>query len=457
MQLLISERAPQYEWFFDESKDEPFFVKNLENVQGDERDTIIFSICYAKDKNGKMYMRFGPLGHVGGERRLNVAITRAKCNVKLVGSILPSDIDLSRTKSEGVRMLRSYIEFAMKGSSVLKSTEREEAFETVDEFCNIVAKFLENNGYKVQKQVGCSDYKIDIAIENPNVDGEFIAGIECDGISYVHAKTARDRDHLRRAVLENMGWKLYRVWSTEWNRNPKAEGEALISFIQSIIDKNGTYTHTFKQSNEKDIDIPIDTIATETVKPIEKISTRNPYGFAYYKEADWRDTDQSGSHDNLTRISKNILYIVSVEQPIHMELLYKRLGPSFTTGKATEGVRQTIDEAISKKLSGRVVIDKNNFVRTLPLSPITVRIPGEYDAPRPMEFISTEEVASAMIKIISSSFGITKEDLASECAHAFGFERKGPKIRMKTDAAIKWLVDNKGIRIIDGKAQLIGD
>lgn len=451
------ERMPQYEWFFDESKDEPFFVKNLENVQGDERDTIIFSICYAKDKNGKMYMRFGPLGHAGGERRLNVAITRAKCNVKLVGSILPSDIDINRTNSDGVRMLRSYIEFARKGSSVLKPAEKEEAFETVDEFCNFVAEFLENNGYKVQKQVGCSDYKIDIAIENPDVDGEFIAGIECDGISYVQAKTARDRDHLRRTVLENMGWNLYRVWSTEWCRNPKSEGEALISFIQSVFDKNGNATHTVKQSNENDTGVSIDAIATEAVKPIEKMSTQNPYGFAYYKEAYWWDTEHSGSHDNLTRISENILYIVSVEQPMHMELLYKRLGPSFTTGKATEGVRKTIDEAISKKLSGRVVIDSDKFIRELPLSPITVRIPGEYDTPRPMEFISTEEVALAMIRIISNSFGITEEDLASECARVFGFERKGPKIKAKTDAAIKYLEDNFKIRIIDGKAQIIGD
>lgn len=451
------ERMPQYEWFFDESKDEPFFVKNLENVQGDERDTIIFSICYAKDKNGKMYMRFGPLGHAGGERRLNVAITRAKCNVKLVGSILPSDIDLNRTNSDGVRMLRSYIEFARKGSSVLKPAEKEEAFETVDEFCNFVAEFLENNGYKVQKQVGCSDYKIDIAIENPDVDGEFIAGIECDGISYVQAKTARDRDHLRRTVLENMGWNLYRVWSTEWCRNPKSEGEALISFIQFVFDKNGNATHTVKQSNENDTGVSIDAIATEAVKPIEKMSTQNPYGFAYYKEAYWWDTEHSGSHDNLTRISENILYIVSVEQPMHMELLYKRLGPSFTTGKATEGVRKTIDEAISKKLSGRVVIDSDKFIRELPLSPITVRIPGEYDTPRPMEFISTEEVALAMIRIISNSFGITEEDLASECARVFGFERKGPKIKAKTDAAIKYLENNFKIRIIDGKAQIIGD
>lgn len=115
---------PFNERFFDEDKDEPFFVKNLENVQGDERDTIIFSICYAKNAQKRMYMRFGPLGHEGGERRLNVAITRAKHNVKLVGSILPEDIDLSKTNSEGVRMLRTYISFAMNGSTALPKAEK---------------------------------------------------------------------------------------------------------------------------------------------------------------------------------------------------------------------------------------------------------------------------------------------------------------------------------------------
>lgn len=207
------EQNPKYEWFFDEAKEEPFFVKNLENVQGDERDTIIFSICYAKDRNGKMYMRFGPLGHEGGERRLNVAITRAKCNVKLVGSILPSDIDLNRTNSAGVRMLRSYIEFARQGTTALKPAEKEDSFEAADEFCKVIVDFLEKHGYTVQTQVGCSDYKIDIAAVNPKVDGEYIAGIECDGLSYIQARTARDRDHLRGSILKNMGWNLYRVCS----------------------------------------------------------------------------------------------------------------------------------------------------------------------------------------------------------------------------------------------------
>lgn len=451
------ERNPKCEWFFDESREEPFFVKNLENVQGDERDTIIFSICYAKDINGKMYMNFGPLGHEGGERRLNVAITRAKCNIKLVGSILPSDIDLNRAKSDGARMLRSYIEYARNGTSALKPVKKAESFESEDDFCDIVAKFLVEHGYKIEKQVGCSDYKIDIAIVNPKDEGEYIAGVECDGLSYIHAKTARDRDHLRRSVLENMGWNMYRVWSTEWIRNPETEGEALLNFIMGVYDKNGNVTHAVKQSNADDDDVSIESIATETITTSRKVPSQNPYGFSFYREANWWEAHHSGSRDNLTRISENIIHIVSIEQPIHMELLYKRMGPSFTTGKATEKVKITIDQAIAQKLGGRVIVDKDRFVRLLPLTPITVRIPKKYETPRPIEYIHTEEVAAAMIKIVQNSFGITVDDLASECARAFGFERKGPKIKTKTDAAIKYLIDKGQVRIIDGKVQLTGE
>jgi hypothetical protein len=212
-----------------------------------------------------------------------------------------------------------------------------------------------------------------------------------------------------------------------------------------------------KQSNADESDVSLETIATESSKVVQNVASTNPYGFSYYQEANWWETKHSRSYDNFTRISENILHIVSIEQPIHLEMLYKRLGPSFTTGKATEGVKNTIDQVIAQKLKGRVVIDKDRFVRLLPSTSITVRIPKEYETPRPIEYIHTEEVAMAMMKIIERSFGITEEDLASECARAFGFERKGPKIKVKTDAAIKWLVDNQRIRIIDGKAQLIGD
>ena len=234
------EKNPRYEEFFAEGKDEEFFVKNLENVQGDERDTIFFSVGYARTKAQKatgkpMAMRFGPLGISGGERRLNVAITRAKTNVKLISSILPSDIDLNRTESDGIRMLRSYIEFAMNGEATLASANQNHA---PDDFVDAIFKYISDKGYKAKQYVGCSGYKIDIAVEHPKVCDEFVAGIECDGVSYVSARTARDRDRLRCSVLKNMGWNLYRIWSTEWYRNPEVEGEKLIAFINNAIEES---------------------------------------------------------------------------------------------------------------------------------------------------------------------------------------------------------------------------
>ncbi len=232
------EQHPEYEAFFAEGKEDEFFVKNLENVQGDERDTIFFSVGYAKTKeqkaNGKpMSMRFGPLGVSGGERRLNVAITRAKINVKLVSSILPSDIDLSRTESDGIRMLRSYIEFAMNGEATLAAAHKNGR---PDDFADSIAQFIREQGFKVQQYVGCSGYKIDIAVKHPSeLVEQFVAGIECDGYSYASARTARDRDRLRSSVLTNMGWNLYRVWSAEWYKNPEIEGQKLVAFLQSAI------------------------------------------------------------------------------------------------------------------------------------------------------------------------------------------------------------------------------
>lgn len=232
------EKNPSYEAFFTEDKEDEFFVKNLENVQGDERDTIIFSIAFAKTKvqkseNRPMSMNFGPLNRQGGERRLNVAITRAKINIKLVSSILPSDIDLSRTEAEGVKMLRSYIEFAMNGDASLASAHRNAQ---TDEFVNTITRFIREHGFIVQQYVGCSGYKIDIAIRHPSeIVSQFVAGIECDGLSYVSARTARDRDRLRSSVLKNMGWNLYRIWSAEWYKNPMVEGQNLISFINNAI------------------------------------------------------------------------------------------------------------------------------------------------------------------------------------------------------------------------------
>jgi very-short-patch-repair endonuclease/DNA polymerase III delta prime subunit len=227
---------PEFEQFFRDDSDESVFIKNLETVQGDERDSIIFSIGYAPDITGKFIMNFGPLNRQGGERRLNVAVTRARFNVKLVGSILPTDIDIERTSSEGPKLLRLYIDFALNGINAILGEVSESKELTFDSpFETAVYNYLVANGYDVATQVGCSGYRIDMAARHPKYKGRFALGIECDGASYHSARTARERDRLRQAVLENMGWSIYRIWSTDWIKDPINEGRRLSNAIDEAI------------------------------------------------------------------------------------------------------------------------------------------------------------------------------------------------------------------------------
>ena len=446
------EENPAYEWFFQEDKEEAFFVKNLENVQGDERDTILFSIGYAKDRNGRMFMRFGPLGHQGGERRLNVAITRAKFNVKLVSSILPSDIDLSRTSSEGVRMLRDYIEFAMKGSSTLNASES--IHEDNDEFVEVIAAFLQSKGYKVKTRHGCSSYTIDIAVRHPEDENRFIAGIECDGGVYCEAKTARDRDHLRGAVLRAMGWKLYRLWSTEWNRSNEIEAERLLSFLEEAM-QSSIFTPIIEDvQTEPSLVSPMEEISEAMPEPIESPVSENPYGFSYYEEADYLQTPYV-DYPHFSKRAAEILYIVSVEQPIHQDLLYRRMAGSFGNQKTTVVVRNGVDELLARELRREIRLDKRNgFLTIKDFAEVTARAPKPEATPRQAEYISAQELGAAMLAIISATYGITDDDLIEETARVFGYERKGPKIMKAMNAALSRLKRKTLVRVVDEKLQL---
>jgi very-short-patch-repair endonuclease len=236
--VLRKERLknPAYDDYFNEDKDEPFFIKNIETVQGDERDTIVFSIGYGRDIAGRMSMFFGPLSSTGGERRLNVAITRAKHNVKLVGSILPADIKTEKITSEGPKLLHAYIDFAINGPKVLNNEKiTNENNQVESPFEQSVFDFLVQEGYKVSTQIGCSGYRIDMGIHNPQDYSSYCLGIECDGVTYHSARTARERDRLRQTVLEDMEWKIYRIWSTDWIRNTKNEKHRLLEAVNNSI------------------------------------------------------------------------------------------------------------------------------------------------------------------------------------------------------------------------------
>ncbi|MBR6722488.1 DUF4011 domain-containing protein [bacterium] len=225
--------------FFNPNKEEPFFVKNLESVQGDERDVIMISMGYFKNQNGVLSMFFGPLNSDGGERRLNVLITRARYKVEIFSAIRYVDFNLDRTDSRGVALLKQYLEFAERGEVALLSNTTTEIDDHFDSpFEESVCNALRESGYYVKTQVGCSGYKIDLAVRDPINPGQFVLGIECDGASYHSSATARDRDRLRQQVLENLGWKIYRIWSTDWFKNPQREKAKLLKYIENIKIKN---------------------------------------------------------------------------------------------------------------------------------------------------------------------------------------------------------------------------
>lgn len=207
-----------------------FFVKNLETVQGDERDSIIISVGYGKDSEGHFSLNFGPLNKEGGEKRLNVAVTRAKEKVTIVSSINPSEINEGRTKSQGLLLLRKYMEYAnRKESEIIKRHNFE------SELQKVMYEKLNSYGFKVDKNVGNSDYNIDIAIKdfvNPSV---YKIALQLDGKMYINSKVTRDRDRIHSEILENMGWKVHRIWSYDWMLNPEKEIEKILELMDNRI------------------------------------------------------------------------------------------------------------------------------------------------------------------------------------------------------------------------------
>lgn len=218
--LLDDERRkdPSIEPYFLESQLEPVFVKNLESVQGDERDIMYFSITYgnAPGVTGPVPMNFGPMNKQGGERRLNVAITRARQELRVFGSFQPEQMDLSRTQALGVRDLKHFLEFADRGARALGESIYGSVGDFDSPFEKAVAIALTEKGWKVHPQVGVSAFRIDLGVVDPDAPGRYLAGVECDGATYHRSATARDRDKLREQVLRGLGWEIMRIWSTDW-------------------------------------------------------------------------------------------------------------------------------------------------------------------------------------------------------------------------------------------------
>ena len=212
---------------------EKFFVKNLERVQGDERDAILISIGYTKSADGRMLYRFGPLNNKGGERRLNVAITRARSRLGVVSSFSSADLDPARLKSDGAKMLRAFLIYVESGGTDLGEQQRER--DPLNAFEQDVLEQLSAAGLNLECQVGCSGYWIDFAAKHPTEPGRYVLAIEADGARYHSAWTARDRDRLRQDHLERLGWTFHRIWSTDWFHHREREVARVMTAFESAL------------------------------------------------------------------------------------------------------------------------------------------------------------------------------------------------------------------------------
>lgn len=236
-QLLIEgllqqacEQEPDLEDWFSRDNLDYCFIKNLETVQGDERDEIFFSICFAPRPNGVLSMDFGALNKLGGERRLNVAITRARCAMHVVTSLQPEQIDRSRTNALAVHQLQDYLFFCRNQQRLAERPLRAGDFD--GSLQRQIHELLTSEGYQVDCKVGCANYRIDLAVVDPQQPSHYRIGIECDGAAYAAAATVRDRDRLRTAVLEQLGWTMHRVWALEWQLNPASERQRLLDAVR---------------------------------------------------------------------------------------------------------------------------------------------------------------------------------------------------------------------------------
>jgi very-short-patch-repair endonuclease len=331
---------PEIEPYFAEDALEPVFVKNLESVQGDERDIIYFSIGYGPDLTGKVTMNFGPMNKDGGERRLNVAITRARHELRVFSSLSPDQIDLSRTQAKGVHDLKHFLEFAERGARVLAEAVTGSIGDFDSPFEEAVADALRRKGWQVHPQVGVSSFRIDLGVVDPDAPGRYLAGVECDGATYHRSATARDRDKLREQVLRGLGWEIVRIWSTDWWINAPDALDKIHNQLQNLLEQQRSKRVEIEKA--KAVKSPVEEIQLEAevlplvasnvaYAPKHASSGSDHSGKTLFIEADPASVVTNINPDAFFNLEYDatlkamIAHVINIEGPVREDVLAKRI------------------------------------------------------------------------------------------------------------------------------------
>lgn len=449
-ELEVLRRAdPSVEPFFATAVAEPFFVKNLENIQGDERDTIFISVGYGKDAQGYMAMSFGPLSVDGGERRLNVLITRARDCCHVFSSIRADDIDLNRGRSQGVRSLKAFLRYAESG---LLDTGTEHGKDYDSEFERHVAKAIAAAGFETRPQVGVAGFFIDLAVVDPENPGRYVLGIECDGANYHRSRSARDRDRLRQAVLESRGWVIHRIWSTDWFQRPEDELRKAIMAIEGARARSHCRTPEEPPGEpvpEPQLPVILRCETGEGEDQAESACPTEPYEVASFRINTSREIHQLSQ----TELARILGKIIEIEGPIHRDEIARRVTQLWGLQRTGRRIRDAVDSAL-KALSCRSfhVLDGEFFAS---YKRTTCPIRDRADAPsatlRKPEMIPPVEIRGAVTAIVQVHLGTTLDEAVTETARLLGFRMTSPQLRQVIEREVSFLVEQQVLDVRNGK------
>lgn len=436
---LLRRLNPDLEEFFNAHPSEPFFVKNLENVQGDERDVIMISVGYARNAQGYMAMRFGPLGSEGGERRLNVLISRAKRRCEVFASITDEDIDLERAKGKGIFAFKLFLQYARTGRiSLAQRTERE--MDSV--FEEQVADALQKAGYQVHPQVGIAGFFIDLAIADPDMPGRYLIGIECDGRAYHSSRSARERDRLRQAVLEDHGWIIHRIWSTDWFQRPEEQLERTLQAIESAKKELSERTEQLRQRTRA---VPVEIVTVDRGPVVEIGLVDSDFAkeseIAYVEATPSANMDYELHETPLGILSEIIEQIVEVESPVHVSEVITRLRTAWGLQRTGARIEAVVNRAVNLVCNkGDILQDGQFLIHQKSKIILRNRQNVQSSGLRKSEMLPPQEIAVGITQVVKNNLGATEEEIVMSISRSLGFKATSGTLRKVISEVLEQLL-----------------